>query len=135
MTKSDFDEVLSGLGKSDDKNVGEPVIYILMDSPLDKSTDYLVTVDVKGKAYGLTRPHSGDYVDDTVIYFSLTDGHQVDFVDGVRKQSDEEAACDLSDYSGTATVTLYKTDAQSEGTYPTGLEQIKQETIQISNGD
>lgn len=133
-TKSDFDEVLRKLGKSDDKNVGEPVFYLLLDGPLDKATDYLVTVNVKGKTYGLTRPHGGSYVDDSVIYFSLTNGHQVDFVDGAKKQSDVEAACDLSDYSGTATVTLYKTDAQTEGTYPTGLEQIKQETVQISNG-
>lgn len=124
--------MLQKLGKSDDKNVGEPVFYILLDEALDTVYDYLVTVNVKGKTYGLTRPHDGSYVDNSVIYFALTDGHQVDFVDGQKKQSDEEAACDLSDYSGQAVVTLYKTDDQEEGVYPTGLVQVKQETIQIT---
>lgn len=134
-TKAEFAEVLQGLGKSDTKNVGEPVFYIELESPLDGETDYLVTVAVNGKTYGLTRPHEGDYLDPRIIYFSLTDGHQVDFVDGAKKQSDASAKCDLSHYSGTATVTLYKTDPQTDGTYPTGLVKVKEQTVQIENGD
>ena len=134
-TKAEFDEVLQGLGKSDTHNVGEPVFYIELTEPLDGETDYLVTVAVDGKTYGLTRPHEGDYLDPRIIYFSLTDGAQIDFVNGVRKSNNANAKCDLSSYTGTATVTLYKTDPQQSGVYPTGLVQVKQQTVQIENGD
>lgn len=111
------------------------MFYIELQDALDDATDYLVTVEVDGKTYGLTRPHDGDYVSQKVIYFSLTDGAQVDFVNGVRKSNNANAKKDLSSYTGTATVTLYKTDPQSSGTYPTGLVKVKEQQIQIENGD
>lgn len=135
-TKAAFDKVLEGLGLGPDPhNVGDQVFYIVLDKPLSSDDDYLVTVAVNGKTYGLTRPHGGSYLSPKIIYFSMVDGHQVDFVDGVRKQSDTAAKCDLSKFSGDAVVTLYKTDAQTEGTYPTGLVRIQQQTITFANGD
>ena len=133
-SKQDFQSVLDELGAEDTHNVGEPLFYIVLESPLDAETDYLVTVAVDGKTYGLTRPHGGDYASDKLIYFSLTDGAQIDFVNGVRKSNNANAKKDLSDFEGQATVSLYKTNAQQPGVYPTGLELIKQEAIQLSRG-
>ena len=56
-------------------------------------------------------------------------------MNGVRKSNNANAKKDLSSYTGTATVTLYKTDPQSSGTYPTGLVKVKEQQIQIENGD
>lgn len=94
-----------------------------------------MVVNVKDHAYGLTCPASERKTGWTKMYWQLTDGKQVDFLDGEKKGSNAAAKCDLAGYSGTATVTLYKTDTQVKGTYPTGLVKVKEQTVQIQNGD
>ena len=108
---------------------------MIVDEPLASDTDFLITNEVNGKTYGICCPHEGRSPKATILYFSMVDGFQVDFVDGKKKQSDKAAACDLSDFNGIATLTLYKTDPQKAGVYPTGLEQIKQQTVQIGSGE
>lgn len=134
-TKDDADAALSAVGNKV-TDCGDNTFYFIFDEPLPVDDDYLITVDVKGHTYGICSPASSRKATPGCIklYFQLNNGKQVDFLDGKKKQADAEAVCDLSDFTGTATMTLYKTDKQEDGVYPTGLEKLKLKTIQISNG-
>lgn len=109
--------------------------FVTFDGQLGTEDDLLITVAVKDHVYGITSPGSSRRATSTKLYFTLANGRQTDFVDGAKKTTDAAAKCDLSDFTGDATLTVYKTDPQTVGTYPTGLVQIKQETIHITMGD
>lgn len=69
------------------------------------------------------------------LYFELNDGKQTDFLDGVKVEEAESAKFDMSSYKDKAVVDVYRTDAQTEGVYPTGLRLMYHRTMRISNGE
>ena len=108
---------------------------MIFGEPLGNTVDYLFTVDVQGKTYGITAPAKDRKGTEIKLYFSLDSGRQVDFVDGIKKESDDAAKCDLSSFSGDAVMKFYKTDPQQDGVWPTGLKLVRQKTLHIENGD
>lgn len=131
-TKAEADAALSATGKQV-KDAANNTFYLIFDRAIGNKVDLLITVEVNNKTYGITSPAADRKGDEIKLYFSLGSGRQIDFVDGAKKESDATAKVDLSSYSGTAKMTLYRTDKQTEGVYPTGLVQLDQQTIQIQN--
>lgn len=114
------------LGVSD-AGVGQ-VFYAKFDKPVE-APGLLFVVEAQGKKYGLIEPNPAGK---TKFYFTLQNGVQTDFVDGKKKANNAEGKLDLSSFSGTVTMTVYKTlTAPTTETYPTDIEQIKTESITI----
>lgn len=113
----------------------DDTFYFIFDEPIDKDADLLITVDVNGHEYGIVSPASSraDVPGCIKLYFTLSDGKQTDFVDRVKVEDPESAKCDLSEFTGTALMSLYVTDKQVEGTYPTGRMLVKRKTLPIAN--
>lgn len=123
--------------------VGNPVtdaeaytLFAIFDKPLDPKADYLITFDANGKSYGITSPATSrvDMPNCIKLYFQLTNGKQTDFVDR-EKATPETGAFDLGSFEGTAVMSVYRTDPQVEGTYPTGLSLIWRKTLEFAPTD
>ncbi len=134
-TKDAANAVLSSVGNPV-TDAGDNTFYLMFAEPLGSDADYLITVDANEHVYGVVSPASSrEKTPGTFkLYFQLGNGKQTDFLDGVKVESAESAKCDLSSFSGTATVRFYRTDTQEVGVYPTSLQLIKLKTIEISNG-
>lgn len=109
--------------------------YFIFDEPLSEDADYLITVDIDGHEYGVVSPATSRAETPGCIklYFALDDGKQTDFVDRVKVEDPESAKFDLSEFTGPAVMSLYLTDKQVEGTYPTGRILIRRKTLPIAN--
>lgn len=120
-----------------DKELGvsdcvDQTFYIKFNKELGDK-DYLIVQEVQGKKYGLIIEASKNPTWKKA-YWTLTDGRQVDFVDGAKKASNNAAKVDLSSFSGAVNTTVYQlTGAWDGNTYPTDLVEIGQTTITVSN--
>lgn len=129
-TKDELDAYLSELGlDGDSNNVSDQIFYIHYSKGLDDTTDYVTFVEVNGHTYGVGHTHVEK--EETVTYFSMKNGYQVDYVDGAVKTK-ENASCDLTEYSGDAKVSLYRVDGQLDlGTYPENMTLIAETAVKV----
>lgn len=110
-------------------NAPEETFFVQFDREVPKGTPFLFEIVKDGKAYGTVTTTGGEGF--TVAYWSIKDGADVQFVDGVKAGDAASAKCDLADYEGDVTLTVYKTDKQTQGTYPTGLVMLRKRIIKI----
>ena len=131
LTADDANAALSAVGNKV-TDAGDDTFYVIFDEPL--TGDYLITVDADGKSYGVTSPASSraEIPGCIKLYFQLTNGKQTDFIDG-EVATPETGKLDLSDYNGDVLMSVYKTDKQSPGVYPTGRVLVKRKTIHIGD--
>lgn len=113
----------------DQMNVDDQIFYIHYNAPLDNATDYVTFVEVKDHKYGVAHKHVE--AEETVTYFSMKNGFQVDYVDDAVKTK-ENSACDLTDYHGSAKVSLYRVNgAVDPNTYPSKMDKMVEYTVTI----
>lgn len=127
-TRGEFNEYAKSVGLDDDKmNVSDQVFYIHYAEPLDEVTDYVTMVDVNGHRYGVGHKHVEDA--ETLTYFSMKNGYQVDYVDGAVK-TEENKACDLSGFHGEAKVSLYRVNGELDyDAYPEDMSLMAEMDI------
>lgn len=114
-----------------DPSCAPQTFYVHFDKPLG-DCDYMIEVEIAGKKYGLGVEGKKN-PEWTKAYFTLSDGRQVDFVDGVPKTTNASAKVDLSSPSGTAVLTVYQLEGDFDPkTYPTDKTQIFTETIALA---
>lgn len=132
-TADDANAALSAVGNKVTDAV-DNTLYVIFDKPIEG--DYLITVDVDDKSYGIvsTAKDRVKVPGCIKLYFQLTDGKQTDFVDG-EVATPETGAFDLSSYEGDLLLSVYRTNEQSPGVYPTGRVLVKRKTIHIGGSD
>lgn len=128
-TKDEADRVLSV------SDAGDYTFYVIFDRALGTTDDYLLTVDADGTSYGVRSLGSKRKPTDTKLYFTLTSGAQVDFVDRKKKTSDETAKLDLATYEGRLVFAVWRTDPQQDGVWPTGRVLLRRQTIEVTQDD
>lgn len=125
----DGNAAVEATGQADAK-VGQ-VFVVKFDKPIGDH-DYLVTVAINGKTYGLGVEGKKSPTWQQ-IYFTLQDGRQVDFVDGAPKTTNASAKLDLSSPSGTAVLTVYQLEGDFDAKeYPTDMTEIATQTINLA---
>ena len=132
-TKDEFNKYLTDQLKlsADQMNVDDQVFYIHYNAPLDNATDYVTVVEVKDHKYGVAHKHVE--AAETVTYFSMKNGFQVDYVDGIVKTDNDSAKCELSDYHGNAKVILYRVDGAIDyAKYPEKMDKMIETTVTIA---
>lgn len=134
-TKEEANAVLSSIG-NEVTDAEDNTFFWMFDEPLPQDADYLLTVEVDGKNFGITSPSKSRKSTPNCIklYFQLNNGKQTDFVDG-QKASEDTGKFDFSTYTGVAISSLYLTDPQSDGVYPTGLKLLRQKSIYFDNAE
>lgn len=131
-TAEEANEALSSIGNPV-TDAGDYTFFWMFDEPLPADQDYLCTVEVGGKTFGVVSDAASRVPGCTKLYFQLNNGKQTDFVDGVKCESPEDGKFDFSSFAGVAISSLYATDKQEDGTFPAGLRLVRQKSVRFNN--
>lgn len=102
--------------------------YKIFDAAGNGDTGHLFEVEVNGKRYGVLSKSTTH----RKLYFTLSGGKQIDFVDGVKAAKDP--GFDLTSYTGDITVRLYSCPKVEDDNYPAALKLLEEYTCHLEKG-